>query len=306
MQNMPITKLDQMFEVLKQKNIKKRIIGVWAIDSHTIGALSKAVDLNIVDATLVGDEKIIQQVCKQSSIDIKKFEIIHTNTDIEAANKAVDLINSGRADFLMKGLLSTDKYMKAILNKEKGMVPPNGILSHVSVIENPNHRKLMICGDVAVIPFPDLTQKIAIVNYLINTAHALGIENPKVALLAATEQVLPSMPACVDAAILSKMGDRGQIKGGILDGPFGFDVAIDKEAAQIKGVKSEVAGDADCLLFPNIETGNIFYKANTKLSGAELGAVVTGARVPAILSSRSDSTKTKLYSIALGAMLAKK
>ena len=303
---MSITKLDQMFEVLKQNNSKKRIIGVWAVDYHTIGALSQAVDLGIVDATLVGDEKIIQQTCKKENIDIKKFEIIHADADVEAANKAVDIINSGKADIIMKGLLSTDKYIKAILNKEKGLVPPKGILSHVSVIENPNHHKLIICGDVAVIPLPDLKQKIAITNYLINTAHALGIEKPKVALLAATEQVLPSMPACVDAAILSKMGDRGQIKGGILDGPFGFDVAIDKEAAQIKGVKSEVAGDADCLLFPNIETGNIFYKANTKLSGAELGAIVAGARVPAILSSRSDSIKTKLYSIALGAMLANK
>ena len=299
---MPITKLDQMFEVLKQNNTKKRIIGVWAVDSHTIGALSKAVDLCIVDATLIGDKKIIQQVCKQDSIDINKFKIIHADDDIEAANKAIDLINSGKADFLMKGLISSDEYMKAILNKEKGLVPPKGILSHVTVIENPNHNKLMICSDVAVIPLPDLKQKIAMTNYLINIAHALCIEKPKVALLAATEKVLPSMPACVDAAILSKMGDRGQIKGGILDGPFGFDIAIDKEAAKIKGVKSEVAGDADCFLFPNIETGNIFYKTNTKLSGAELGAVVVGARVPAVLTSRSDSTKTKLYSIALGAI----
>ncbi|MBE9467609.1 MAG: phosphate butyryltransferase [Bacteroidetes bacterium] len=301
---MSITKLDQMFEVLKQKNTKKRIVGAWAVDAHTIGALSQAVDIGIVQATLVGDEKLIQQVCKKENIDINKFEIVNIDSDIKAANKAIDLINSGKADLLMKGLLSTDKYMRAILNKEKGLVPPKGILSHVTVIENPTHNKLIICGDVAVIPIPDLKQKIAITNYLIKTAHALDIENPKVALLAATEQVLPSMPACVDAAVLSKMGDRGQIKGAILDGPFGIDIAIDKEAAQIKGIKSEVAGDADCLLFPNIETGNVFYKTNTKLAGAELGAVVAGARVPAILSSRSDSTKTKLYSIALGALIA--
>ncbi|RLD63219.1 MAG: phosphate butyryltransferase [Bacteroidetes bacterium] len=303
---MPITKLDQMFEVLKQKNTKKRIVGVWAIDSHTISALSKAVDLGIVDATLVGDEKLIKKVCKQENIEINKFEIFHADADVDAANKAIDIINSGKSDILMKGLLSTDKYMRAILNKEKGLVPPKGVLSHVTVIENPIHDKLIICGDVAVIPFPDLKQKIAITNYLINTAHALDIEKPKVALLAATEQVLPSMPACVDAAILSKMGDRGQIKGAVLDGPFSFDIAIDKESAQIKGIDSEVAGDADCFLFPNIESGNIFYKTNTKLAGAEVAAAVAGARVPAILSSRSDSVKTKLYSIALGAMLAKK
>ena len=295
-----------MFEVLKQKNTKKRIVGVWAIDPHTISALSKAVDLGIVDATLVGDEKLIKKVCKQENIEINKFEIFHADADVDAANKAIDIINSGKSDILMKGLLSTDKYMRAILNKEKGLVPPKGVLSHVTVIENPIHDKLIICGDVAVIPFPDLKQKIAITNYLINTAHALDIEKPKVALLAATEQVLPSMPACVDAAILSKMGDRGQIKGAVLDGPFSFDIAIDKESAQIKGIDSEVAGDADCFLFPNIESGNIFYKTNTKLAGAEVAAAVVGARVPAILSSRSDSVKTKLYSIALGAMLAKK
>ncbi len=135
-------------------------------------------------------------------------------------------------------------------------------------------------------------------------AHALGIERPKVAIIAASEQVLPKMQACVDAAILAKMAERGQIKGAIVDGPLALDAAIDRESAEIKGLTGEVAGDADCLLFPNIESGNVFYKTNTKLAGAELGAMVAGARAPAILSSRGDTVKTKMYSIALGALTA--
>ena len=152
---------------------------------------------------------------------------------------------------------------------------------------------------------PDLKQKIAITNYLIKTAHALEINNPKVALLAATEQMSAGMQACVDAAIISKMGDRGQIKGALLDGPLAMDVAIDKESCEIKKLVSPVAGDADCILFPNIESGNVFFKTCTKLCKAELGAVVFGAKVPAVLTSRGDSEMTKLYSIALAAMLAK-
>jgi len=175
-------------------------------------------------------------------------------------------------------------------------------LSHVTVIENPNYEKLLIVGDVAIIPVPDLDQKIAITNYLIQTAHRLGNEKPKVAIIAATEQMLPNMPTCVDAAIISKMGERGQIKGALIEGPLALDTAIDKESAAIKKLKSEVAGDADCLLFPNIETGNVFYKFNTKLAKGELGAIVIGAKCPAVLSSRGDSALTKTYSIALAAL----
>jgi phosphate butyryltransferase len=141
-------------------------------------------------------------------------------------------------------------------------------------------------------------------NYIITTAHALGITNPKVALLAATEQMSVGMQACIDAAIIAKMADRGQIKGAIVDGPLALDVCIDKESCEIKKLKSPVGGDADCILFPNIESANVFFKTNTKLCGAELGAVVFGAKVPAVLTSRGDSEKTKLYSIALAAMLA--
>ena len=212
----------------------------------------------------------------------------------------------GQGDILMKGLCSTDKYMRGILNKEKGLLPPKAVLSHVCVLDNPNYHKLIVLGDMAVIPLPDLNQKIAIVKYLVNTAKALQIEKPKVALLAATEQMLPAMQACVDAAIISKMIDRGQIPGCLGDGPLALDVAISKEAVQIKKLVSPVAGDADCLLFPNIESANTFYKVNSQLcQGVKQAAIVAGAMAPCVLSSRADSIETKLNSIALAALTAK-
>ena len=302
---MSITKLDQIIELVKTRP-QKRLVAAYANDAHTIEAVHNAVKMGIVKATLVGDEATIKEVCKNNNIDANDFTIIQEADENKAAAKACDLINSGEGDILMKGLLSTDKYMRAILNKERGLMPgPKAVLSHVTVIQTPRYHKLIVCGDVAIIPAPDLKQKIAITNYLISTAKALQIEQPKVAVLAATEQVLPAMEACVDACLISKMAERGQIKGALVDGPLGLDLAIDQECVQIKKVKSQVAGDADCIVFPNIETGNVFYKSNTKLAGAELGAMVVGAKVPCVLSSRGDSTNTKLYSIALAAAVAK-
>ncbi|NOR45142.1 MAG: phosphate butyryltransferase [Candidatus Delongbacteria bacterium] len=300
---MPITKLDGMFEFLKSKD-KKRMVAAYANDAHTIDAVSKAIDLGIIEGTLVGNKKEIEKVCSEENIDINKFTIIDESNDIKATQKAVDVINEGKADFIMKGLVSSDKYLRVILNKEKGLMPPKAILTHVTVIENAGYHKLLVVSDVAFIPLPTIEQKIAITNYVIQIAQSLGIETPKVALLAATEQASHKIVACAEAAIISKMADRGQIKGGFVDGPLALDVALDKESAEIKKVKSEVAGDADCLVFPNIESGNVFYKFHTKLCGGELSAIVVGAKVPAVLSSRGDSVKTKLYSIALGAMNA--
>ena len=195
--------------------------------------------------------------------------------------------------------------MRGILNKEKGLLPPKAVLSHVTVMQIPTYHKLLVVGDVAIIPAPDFNQKVAITNYLITIAKTLGIETPKVALLAATEQVSTGMPACVEAAVLSKMGDRGQIQGALLEGPLALDVAVNAEAAKIKKLTSQVAGDADCLLFPNIESGNVFFKTCTKFAKAELGAMVMGAKVPCILTSRGDSVKSKMYSIALAANAAR-
>lgn len=300
---MKITQLDQMFEVLKSRK-KKRLVAAFANDEHSISAVNMAIDMGLVEGTLVGDREIIEKVCLDHQINPEKFNIVHEPDEMKAAYKAVELINSGEGNLLMKGLVSTDKYMRAILDKEIGLMPKGAILSHVTVIENANYHKLLIVGDVAILPAPELNEKVAITNYLIHTAHALGIEKPKVAIISASEMVSTKILSSIDAAIISKMADRGQIKGAWVDGPMSLDVAIDKESADIKKLGGHVSGDADCLVFPNIEAGNVFYKTNTKLAGSELGAMVVGAKVPAVLSSRGDSTKTKLYSIALAAITA--
>ncbi len=300
---MAFTKLSQTFDFLKDKP-KKKLVAVYANDSHTIGAVNMAVDKGIIDGILLGDKETIEKVCKEEGIDVNKFQVIHESNPMQCALKACDMINAGEGDLIMKGLLSTDQYMRAILNKERGLMEKKAVLSHVTVFEIPSYHKLMIAGDVAIIPAPDLNQKIAITNYLIKTAHALGIEKPKVGMLAASEQTLPKMQACVDAAIISKMAERGQIKGAYVDGPLAFDLMVDAESVKIKKLVSPVAGDVDCVVFPNIESGNVFYKSITRFGGASLGALVVGAKVPAVLSSRGDTTETKMYSIALGATLA--
>jgi phosphotransacetylase len=298
---MPITKLDQLVETVKSRP-RKRLIAAWANDSHTVAAVGQAVSLGLVEGTLVGDEAAIRSVCKSEGLDPGMFAIVQESSDTSAAARAVAMVNAGEAQILMKGLVSSDKYMRAILHKEKGLMDPGAILSHVTVIEVATYPKLIVCGDVAVLPAPELKEKIAITRYQIAVAQALGIAQPKVAIIAATEQMLYKMQACVDAAIIAKMADRGDIKGAFVDGPLALDVAVDPEAVAIKGLKSTVAGDADCLVFPSIESGNVFYKTCTKLAGAELAGLVVGARVPCVLTSRGDSAKSKMYSIALAAL----
>lgn len=301
---MKIEKISNIHEVLKGYSHKKRLVVAYANDSHSIEAVAMAVKAGLVEGILVGDTETIKKVCKEQRYDESLFRIVQEDNEIRAAEVAVEIVRKGEADVIMKGLVSTDKYMRAILNKERGLVTPNAVLSHVTVMECPAYHKLLTISDVAVIPCPDLNQKIAMIKYVSNTARALGVETPRIALIAPTEQVLPKVQSTVDAAILSKMGERGQIPGVILDGPMALDVAVDKEAAEIKKIRSEVAGNADCLIFPNLESGNVFYKTNTKLGSSKQGAVLMGAKVPSVLSSRGDSVETKLNSIALAALLA--
>ena len=298
-----LTTFEQIFEELRSRGSRKRMIAAWGVDSHTVAAASKAIDLGLADVTLVGDENLIAQACKEENVDPSKFTVVHNPVELQAVAQAVQMIREGQGDFLMKGLCSTDKFLRAILNKETGLLPPKGTLTHCTTLEIPSYHKLLFVGDVAVIPAPDIKQKQIIMECLVKTAKAVGVKTPKVALIAATEQVLSSQPATIDAALLAKMADRGQIKGCIADGPLALDVAIDQESVQIKGLVSPVAGDADCLLFPNIESGNVFYKANSKLvQGVRQAGILVGAKVPCVLSSRADSIETKLNSIAIAAM----
>lgn len=298
------TKFDEIFAALSAKAEKKSMVVAWGVDSHTIEAASKAIDLAVVnEVTLVGDKAMIIDVCSKAGIDVNKFDVVNEPDELKAIAQAVALVKDTTGKFLMKGLCSTDKFLRAIINKEKGILPPKATLSHVAVLENPTYHKLILLSDMAVIPAPDLKQKKSIMKYLVRMAKSLGNPMPKVAIIAATEQMSEGMPACVEAAILAKKVDRGEIKGCIADGPLALDVAIDQESVEIKKLVSPVAGDADCLLFPNIEAANVFYKTNSKLMrGVKQAGIAVGAQVPCVLSSRGDSMETKLNSIVLAAL----
>jgi len=297
------TSFEEIFAELRSRGSRKRMIAAWGVDSHTVAAAAKAVELGLADVTLVGDEALIADACKEEGVDISVFTIVHNPNELPAVAQAVQMIREGQGDFLMTGLCSTDKFLPAVLNKETGLLPPKGTLTHCTTLEIPSYHKLLFVGDVAVIPAPDIKQKQIIMECLVKTAKAVGVNKPKVAIIAATEQVLSSQPATIEAAMLSKMVERGQIKGCVADGPLALDVAIDQESVDIKGLVSPVAGDADCLLFPNIESGNVFYKANSKLvPGVKQSGILVGAKVPCVLSSRADSIDTKLNSIAIAAM----
>ncbi len=280
-----------------RKKGKKRLAVAYGQDSHTLEAVYNAYKEGLVEPTLFGEKAVIEQVCRENDIDINAFTIVDEKSDVKCVQLAVAAVVAGVADVLMKGLVSTDKYMRGILNKEAGLFPPKGVLSHVSVIEIPSYHKLITVSDVAVIPLPDFKQKQKQIGYLAQTAKLLGIATPKIACIAPSEQLLPSVISSTEGAILAKMGDRGQLGNVIVDGPLSIDVALYKEVADHKKVKgSAVAGDPDCLLFPNIESGNVFFKAATHMAGGEIAAMVMGTKVPCVLTSRGDSSKTKLYS----------
>ncbi len=283
---------------------RKRLVVVNGVDENTLEALGKAVDLGFVSPIITGNREEILDKLEALNIDTEKYEIVDAKSSRSASEKAVQMIHDGKADLIMKGMVSTDKFMRVLLKKEYGLLSSRATLSHISVMDNPNYHKLLIFSDAGVIPYPDLKQKILMTGYLIQAAQRLGIADPKVAVIAPTEQIIISIQSCMDGATIAKMSEHGQIEGGIVDGPMALDVAINKQAAKIKGFTSVVAGDADCLLFPNIDAANVFYKTNSKLCRAEMAGIIAGAKVPAVVSSRGDSEKTKLNSIALASLIS--
>ena len=300
---MRINNFKELLDKVKNQQ-EKRLVTVNGVDENTLEALDEAVKMGLVKAILTGDKKKIEKSCDKLDIDVCNYEIIHTESEKEAAEKAVGLIHDGKADLIMKGMVSTDKFMKVLLKKEYELVPSKGVLTHIALMENPNYHKLLLFSDAGVIPYPDLEKKIQMTRYLIQNAKAIGIEKPKIAVIAPTEQIIISIQSCMDGATIAKMSEHGQIEGGVVDGPMALDVAIHKESAKVKGFTSTVAGDADCLLFPNIDAANVFYKTNSKLCKAQMAGIIAGAKVPAIVSSRGDSEKTKLNSIALASLLS--
>ncbi|MBO5686902.1 MAG: phosphate butyryltransferase [Alistipes sp.] len=299
-----ITRLDEIVDAAVARG-KKKMIVAYGQDTHSIGATDMAIKAGLVDVTLVGDPDEIKKSCEAEGVDINQYTIIAESDDVKAVEIAVKAVHNGEYDVLMKGVVPTDKYMRGILNKEWGLLPAGTTLSHITVLQIPAYHKLLIVSDVAVLPLPSLEQKKQIAKYLVQTANTLGIEEPKVALLAPSEQLLPKVVSSVEAAALSEMGQNGELAKALFQGPLALDVAIDPESVKIKKLTGPVAGDADCLLFPNIESGNVFFKACTKFGGAELAAMVAGPTAPCVLTSRGDTALTKKYSIALACLAAR-
>jgi phosphate butyryltransferase len=273
-----------------------------AEEADALMAMSETAKANLVTPVLVGNRESIIKTAAEASVNIEGFEIIDAEGEKECALKAVELVKSGKADCLMKGKTATSIIMKAVLDKENGL-RSSGMLSHVSILNPPTYHKLLLITDSALNIAPELKEKVLIIENALSVCRKLGIDKPKVAVVGAVEKVTLSMPATLDAAALAKMADRGQIKDCLIDGPFALDNAISKKSCEIKGIKTDVGGDADLLLFPDIEAANVFYKSLAYLTDYPMAGLIVGASCPIILTSRSDSDKIKYLSILAGVAL---
>ena len=299
---MPITKLEQVLEKLK-KSEKKTIAVVAAEEQNILTAVKKAIDKNLINAVLIGNKEEIHKIAKDINFNMSGLEIIDEKEPKQSAHLAVKLIREGKANVLVKGLVNSADYLKAILNKETGILPPKAILSHVTILEFPTYHKLLFVSDIAVIFQPDLKQKIAMTNYLIDIAHKFEIKKPKVAMLNCSEKIAIDYQNSYDAAIIATMARRHQLKDAFVDGPMALDLAISKKSCETKGINNPVCGDADAIVFGNIEACNSFYKAGVYLANAKMAGIIVGAKAPVVLTSRSDSDESKFYSIAVAAFV---
>jgi phosphate butyryltransferase len=294
-----VKSLDDILTLAKKTGPKKVAVA-QAEDGEILHALEQARSEGMVEAVLVGKREKIEELASRNGIDPRGFEFRQETDGFSATLKCCELVGRGEAHFLMKGLVGTAHFMRAILDKERGL-GTGRLLSHVAVFEIPAYPKLLMVTDAAINIAPTLMEKAQIVQNAVGVAHLLGTELPNVACLAAVEKVYPDkMPATLDCASLSMMAKRGQIRGAVVDGPFGLDNAVSEESARVKGVKSEMAGKVDVLLCPNVEAGNALYKTLTAFANAKCAAIVVGTKAPVVLTSRADSHQTKFVSIALG------
>jgi len=285
-------------------NKKHRIAVAWAQDNNTLGAINKAVKKGFIEAILIGKPDEIRKTCKDEGIDENNFTLLESDSENQASAEAVRLAKTGEADIVMKGLVGTDKFLKAIMDKEKGLMLQNAVLSYVCALEIPAYHKLLFITDTAVIPFPDLDQKVAMARYAIEMAQKFGIEKPRIALIGASEKMSRHFENSVDYSIMCKMADRNQIQNCIMDGPLDIFLACDKKSLEIKGVESPVNGEADILLFPSLESSNPFYKGLMLFAQGELAGLLRGTEKPVIVMSRSESEISKYYCIALSCLMA--
>lgn len=294
-----INKLDDLISIAQRKG-KKTIAVAAADDGHVLHAFNEARKHNIADAIFVGNTENINKIAAAEKIDIQGIRIIDEPNQALAARKAVELINSGEAQVLMKGLVPTADFLRAVLNKEVGL-RTNNMLSHIGIFELPAYHKLLALTDAAQNIAPTFEEKLSILNNAIGCLNRIGIEKPKVGVLGAVEVVNPKMESTIHAAMLTQMNKRGQIKNCIIDGPFALDNIVSKEACVHKKIETEVGGDADLVFCPNIEVGNALYKSFTYLAGGTIAAMILGAKAPIVLTSRADSNRSKFMSIALAA-----
>ena len=291
-----INKFSDLLDSVKKKSIKKMAVAVPE-DKEVMSAIKLTNEKNIIKPILVGDEQKILNISKKLNFDLKEFEIIDIKDSKKACEKAVKLTNNGETDILMKGMVDTSTIMKEVLNKEYGLCTER-LISHIAMFESSTLGKLIFVTDGGMNIKPDLKQRKEIIENAIEVTNKLGYEEPKVAILAAIEKVNPNMEDTIQAAALSKMGDRNQIEGGIIDGPLALDNALSKEAAKIKGIESPVAGEADILHVQDIVSGNILGKSSVYLAGEKMAAIIGGTTRPVVVTSRANTAEIKMISIA--------
>jgi phosphate butyryltransferase len=295
----------ELIEKVQSNESRKRVAVVVAQDEHTLEAVFQARKDNIVEPILIGDKLKIKAVLSQLNENLEDSAIIDVEDDAAAAVKAVELINENKADFIMKGKIQTSDLLKAVVNKEKGL-RIGKVMSHFVIHEMASYHKLLVVTDGGMMMYPSLDEKKQIIENAVDTLIAMGYENPKVAVLAAVENVNPKMPETVDADALKKMNQNGEIKGCIVEGPISYDLTMSKESAEIKGYNSPVTGDADILIVPNIQVGNILGKSLVYSAGAKMAGFIVGAKVPIVLTSRGSTSEEKYLSLVLSASAVKR
>lgn len=294
-------KLSDLIDVAKKKETRRVAVAASA-DKPVLLALKEAMKESILIPVLVGDKEKTLEIGKSIDFNFDGIDIIDEANPSKAAVKAVEEIRKGNADILMKGLVSSGAFLKAILDKEKGL-RKSGTLSHLAFFESPYYHKLLGVTDAALNVEPEFKEKVSMLNNAVEAYRKLGYDKPKVAVVGAVETVNDKMQPSVDAALMKVMNQRNQIKNCIVDGPLAIDNAVSKEAAEHKGIESDVAGDVDIILTPDIYSGNVLYKTLNFIGGSISAAVIMGAKVPVVLTSRSDSDKSKLMSLALAAAM---
>jgi phosphate butyryltransferase len=293
------------FEQLLLTNLQKKhqkLVVACADDDHVLDAINTCYLQGVIEPILIGDSAKIVSLLKKNKLNLNHDSIVNVQDRIEAAKKAVEIVRANSSSILMKGNISTRDLLKAVLSKDKGL-PCEGVLSHVAIFESPYYHKLFMVTDAAMNIAPDFDQKVCILNNAISVAHKFGIALPKVAVVSSVEKVNPKIEATVHAARLTQMNEQGQINGCLIYGPLALDNAISVEAAKNKGIENPVAGDADIILVPDLNSGNILYKSLAFLGGAKVAGIIVGTTVPIVLTSRADSEESKLWSIKVAVSL---